>query len=289
MLNKIKIWAEMVKIEHTIFSAPFMLSSMLLAAGESWPKLATFLWASLALLGARSAAMSLNRLIDWQIDALNPRTADRAIPAGKLTPQSVLILSIVGFVLLTISALNLPKLCLYLLPIAVVWLSFYSFAKRFSWLAHYILGIALGGAVLGGWIAVTGKFAWPPVFIGLGVTFWVAGFDILYAIQDLDFDKEQKLHSIPSKLGLEKAILVSKVTHFISLLFFIRAATLLQGIINTKTLIAFWLSIFILTIGLIIEHALIKKDLKNINLAFFTANAYISSLFFICILCGKLL
>ena len=183
------------------------------------------------------------------------------------------------------AALNLPRICLYLLPIAIFWLSFYSFVKRFSWLAHFVLGIALGGAALGGWLAVTGSFAVFPVLFALGISFWVAGFDILYALQDLEFDQKQKLYSIPACFGLENALLISKITHLVSLSFFAGASFYLPTAFESWHYLAGFL---VLLYGLIYEHWLVEKDLKNINLAFFTANAWISTLFFVCILIPKL-
>ena len=147
--STIKEWAEMIKVEHTVFALPFALSGMILGS-RSIPDLATWLWTILAFAGARSAAMTLNRLIDAGIDAVNPRTSMRAIPAGKISPGKALLFAIVSFALMIFSAMHLPPLCLMLSPIAVAWLSFYSFTKRFTWLCHIVLGIALGGAALGG-------------------------------------------------------------------------------------------------------------------------------------------
>lgn len=277
LLEKLKIWSEMIKLEHTIFSAPFMLSAIWIASSPNLPNGQVLFWCSVALLGARSAAMSLNRLIDRQFDALNPRTAQRAIPSGQISGKTVFNLSILGFLLLGLAAFNLPQICLYLLPIAIFWLSFYSFVKRFSWLAHFVLGIALGGAALGGWLAVKGGFSIFAILFSLAISFWVAGFDILYAIQDLEFDQKQKLYSIPACFGLKKALLISKITHIISLSFFASASFYIQDK-------SYLLGFVVLFFGLIIEHWLIEKDLKNINLAFFTANAWISTLFFLCIL-----
>jgi 4-hydroxybenzoate polyprenyltransferase len=285
-IAKLRIWSEMVKLEHTIFSAPFMLASMLLAAEPVWPKLKTFFWCAVALLGARSAAMSLNRSIDAKIDALNPRTSNRAIPAGKLSVKIVFWLALISFALLALAALNLPPLCLYLLPVAVFWLSLYSYCKRFTWLAHFVLGVALGGAALGGWIAVTGSISLSPVIFALGVAFWVSGFDILYALQDQDFDLTQKLHSVPARFGLDTALWVSRVSHLFAVAFFAWAG--LSFKMGPGLTFGYWSGAFSLVLGLVVQHWLIIKDLTKIELVFFMANAWISSLFFICLFMGKL-
>ncbi len=278
----------MIKIEHTVFSAPFMLSALIFASDPKWPSLKVLFWACVALIGARSAAMSLNRLIDWRIDALNPRTAQRAIPAGKLSPKAVFVFSVLGFSLMALAALNLPKICFYLLPVAVLWLSLYSYFKRFSWLAHYVLGIALGGAVLGGWLAVTGSFAIFPVLFALGVSLWVAGFDILYAIQDLSFDQSKGLHSIPAKFGLKPALWISRFTHLITLQLFFAAGFYLPANVSSVVNFGYWSGVFVLGVGVVTQQWLVHKDLKNIEIAFFTANAWVSTMFLICILMAKM-
>lgn len=287
-ISKIKTWAEMIKIEHTVFSAPFMLSSMLLASGKNWPSAITFFWCAIALLGARSAAMSLNRLIDWRIDALNPRTANRPIPSGKISPQTTLWLSILGFGLLALAALNLPKICLYLLPVAVLWLSFYSYCKRFTWLCHWVLGIALGGAVLGGWIAVSGKVEWTPIILASAVALWVAGFDILYALQDLDFDKKNNLFSVPTRFGMAKSLWIARICHLACLILFIWCGFWLKAL-GQYFMFGYWVACVIALLGLVQQHIIIARDQNKIEAVFFTANALISSLFFVCILTGKLI
>ncbi|MDX1917523.1 MAG: UbiA-like polyprenyltransferase [Candidatus Caenarcaniphilales bacterium] len=289
LIEKLKTWAEMIKLEHTIFSAPFLLSAMLLASYPRLPHLETFLWVGLALLGARSAAMTLNRILDASYDALNPRTAARAIPAGKLSPLTAWILALVGFLTLGIAAWNLPPLCLKLLPVAIIWLSFYSFTKRFTWLCHWVLGIALGGAVLGGWIAVTGTLSnWLPILLALAVCFWVAGFDIIYALQDLDFDRSQKLLSVPAQFGREKAIWISRISHLLSV-FWLAGANWVLVCAGSLALFPFLIASLVLLVGLMFEHYLLVKKPHQIDQIFFTANAWISSLFFLVLLVGNLI
>ncbi|MDJ0626451.1 MAG: UbiA-like polyprenyltransferase [Candidatus Caenarcaniphilales bacterium] len=287
--RKIQVWSEMIKLEHTIFSAPFMLASMLIASDDTWPNPMVFFWCGLALFGARSSAMTLNRVIDAQIDAANPRTANRAIPAGKFTSGMGLFVSVIGFVLLTIAAFNLPRICAYLLPIAIIWLSLYSYVKRYSWLCHFVLGIALGGAVLGGWIAVTGSFSTIPFLLALAVSLWVSGFDILYATQDIDFDRKSKLYSVPSRFGLENSMKISQMCHFICVFLFVWVGYLIS--LGQQGLVSYGYSVGLICvlIGLFYQHKIINEDLRNVNVAFFNANAWISSLFFLCILISKIL
>jgi 4-hydroxybenzoate polyprenyltransferase len=196
-------------------------------------------------------------------------------------------MSILGFAIMGLASLYLPRLCLILFPVAVIWLSFYSFTKRFTYLCHLVLGIALGGAALGGWIAVAGQISWVPILLGLAVAFWVCGFDILYALQDLEYDREQRLHSIPAKFGFAKSLWISRICHVISLGFFIATGFIFEASANLT--LAYQIGTGILGIGLLIEHWIIYKDFKKIELAFFTANAFISTLFFLCLLIGKLL
>jgi 4-hydroxybenzoate polyprenyltransferase len=290
-VTSLKVWAEMIKLEHTIFSAPFMLSAIILAKPGSWPSWIVLFWCAVALLGARSSAMTLNRLIDAKIDALNPRTANRAIPAGIFSVNKAILLSILGFALLLLAALNLPRICVQLLPVAVFFLTAYSYIKRFSYWCHLVLGIAVGGAVLGGWLAITGGFAWPPMLLGLAVAFWVCGFDILYALQDLRFDQENFLHSVPAKFGQKKAMRISVICHLLSVLFFCCAAYSFWEF-HSSSVQLFWYSpislgygfgLLVIILGLIQQHQIINKDLTKINKVFFNANALISSCFFLCI------
>lgn len=196
----------MIKIEHTVFALPFALSGLILSLPgkglASLPSLATVFWTVLAFASARCAAMTLNRLIDAGIDAKNPRTRDRAIPAQRISRKTALLISVLSFTVMLLAAANLPPICLKLSPIAVFWLSFYSFTKRFTWLCHIVLGIALGGAALGGWVAASGALSGvSPWLLALAVVTWVAGFDIIYACQDVDFDQGE--NSTPYRLASE--------------------------------------------------------------------------------------
>jgi len=228
------------------------------------------------MVGARSAAMALNRLIDRTIDKTNPRTANRAIPAGKLNIKEVMFFVIGSFILLFISAWQLSDLAFRLFPVAVLFLVFYSYTKRFTWACHYILGVSIGLAPLGAWVAVTNEITYPALVLFLTVALWIAGFDILYATQDLDIDKENGLFSIPSRFGLKKALLIARITHGLTVLglfylFFI-------------TGLGIWYIIGAVIANFILhyEHSIISaNDMSRLNTVFFTMNGILSVIVFI--------
>lgn len=284
LVSKLKEWAEMIKIEHTVFALPFALSGMLLGSSKI-PGLMTWVFTVLAFAGARSAAMTLNRVIDAGIDAVNPRTSMRAIPAGKISGKQALLFAIGSFALMIFSAMQLPPICLMLSPIAVFWLSFYSFTKRFTWLCHIVLGIALGGAALGGWIAAGGALnSIHPWLLALAVSTWVAGFDLIYALQDIEFDREQRLHSIPARFGIANALTVSSALHLVTVCaLFILGTQMSLGP-------AYWVGVTLVTVMLKYEHSLVKADdLSKINAAFFNINGQVSIAAFLAILADRLL
>ena len=204
-----------VKFEHTLFALPFAYGGMLLAAG-GWPGWRVFVLVTMAMVGARSAAMALNRVIDARIDAQNPRTRDREIPAGRLSRRDGLLLAALGLLVLGVAGALLNPLTLALLPIAVVFLTLYPYLKRFTWLCHFWLGATIGAAAAGGWIAVTGAFSFTAVALWLAVGTWIAGFDIIYGVLDLTFDRSVGLHSIPARFGVRRALAVSAITHLVS-------------------------------------------------------------------------
>lgn len=282
-LSTIKEWTEMVKIEHTVFALPFALSGLVLASSNP-PSLLTVLYTILAFTGARSAAMTLNRLIDMNIDAKNPRTSDRALPAGRIKKSTAFLFIVLSFALMLGAASQLPPLCLQLSPIAVIWLSFYSYTKRFTYLCHLVLGIALGGAALGGWIAAGGGLdTIAPWLLALAVSTWVAGFDIIYASQDVTFDQDHKLHSMPSRFGVGTALNLSKLLHVITSL------SLLALGLSLKLSFFFWIGFVVVLAMLFYEHSLVSKDdLSKVNAAFFTVNGVVSILAFLAILSDRL-
>lgn len=297
-MRKLKIILEMIKFEHTIFALPFaylgailgsfvvhhkLVSEVMLIDPNKvplihapWPSWAQIFWITMAMIGARSAAMALNRVIDRYIDAKNPRTKSRAIPAGLISSKEVYIFIIGSFALLFYSAYMLNDLALKLLPIAVFFLTIYSYTKRFTWACHFVLGIALGLAPLGGWVGATGTLHWEALLLFLVVVFWTAGFDIIYSTQDSDYDREHRLHSVPSRFGIAKALIISRVCHLFTviLLFSIYFLTPLDWI--------YLIGCFIATGILIYEHSLVKAhDLSKVNMAFFTMNGILSILVFL--------
>src|SRR5258706_8405454 len=217
LTERTRIFLDAIKFEHTIFALPFAYLGMVLAARaqHGWPGLDKIIWITLAMAGARTLAMALNRLIDAGADALNPRTANRALPRRLLLPREMLLFALAAAVLLVVSAWQLNPLCLKLVPVALVFLVVYSYTKRFTWLCHLVLGLADGIAPIGGWLAVNPTLSaanlLPPLLLGLAVTAWVGGFDLIYSCQDLDFDRSMGLLSIPVRFGVAVALRLSTV------------------------------------------------------------------------------
>ncbi len=267
----IKNWAELIKVEHTVFALPFALSGFILASNGS-PQLDKLFWTVLAFTSARAAAMSLNRVIDSEIDARNPRTKARAIPSGIIKKSNAVTLAVIAFVMMVLAASFLNPLCVKLSPIAIIWLSAYSYCKRFSAFCHFALGIALGGAALGGWIAAGGyPFALCAWLLALAVTLWVTGFDIIYACQDYEFDSKENVFSLPAKIGIGNALKVSRLLHILTVLALVQLG-------YTIHLGAFyWFGISIVAILLFYEHSLVStNNLSKVNAAFFNTNGLIS-------------
>ncbi|BCS51748.1 4-hydroxybenzoate octaprenyltransferase [Geobacter sp. SVR] len=270
MLRKITIFLEMIKFSHTVFALPFALAGGLLAAG-GLPTAGKLLWIVLAMVGARTAAMGLNRLIDAEIDARNPRTAGRAIPAGLIGKGTTLLFIVLSLALLLVSSARLNPLCLKLSPLAVFFLVLYSYCKRFTSLAHVVLGICLAAAPIGAWVAIRGRIDAPALILGGAVLFWVAGFDILYALQDLEFDRNAGLHSIPVALGVEGSLWMARIFHLVML-------ALLLGLFTTLRLGGFFMAGIVVTAGMLLyEHWLLRDgNLDRLDAAFFNMNGYIS-------------
>ncbi|KGP82618.1 UbiA-like polyprenyltransferase [Paenibacillus sp. UMB7766-LJ446] len=278
MFRKIRIFLEMIKIEHTLFALPFAFMGAILGSmvvNDTFPTWMQIVWVLLAMIGARSAAFGLNRMIDQAIDKKNPRTAMRAIPAGLLKNGEVVIFIVLSFVLLFWASSNLNVLSMQLLPIAVFMLVLYSYTKRFTWLCHIVLGMTIGLAPLGGWVAVTGTMDWTAVVLYVTIVFWTAGFDIIYACQDLEFDQGEGLHSIPSRFGLNKSLQIAKVFHVITAVGFL--ALLLM------TDLSWWYGAgMLITYGILFyEHYIVSpNDMSRVQTAFFTMNSVLSLVVF---------
>ena len=270
MFKKIVLYLRLIKFSHSIFALPFALTAAIIAA-SGIPSLKQIFWIAVAMVGARSGAMGLNRIIDRKIDAVNPRTAMREIPAGKVRVADAIVFTIISFAVLILAAYMLNPLCLKLSPIAIAVLFLYSYTKRFTWLSHFVLGLSVSAAPLGAWIAVRGTLDWQILPVGFAVVFWLAGFDALYALQDMEFDKASGLYSIPKRFGIKKTLMLSGIFHFISL-----ALLVFTGMIFELG-IFYWLGMVIAGILFIYEHSLVKPDdLSRLDMAFFNMNGYIS-------------
>lgn len=275
-----KKYLSLIKFSHTIFALPFALVGFFLAiyrfrGGQFTPDLwLTFALVLLCMIFARSAAMAFNRYIDRDIDARNPRTAKREIPAGVISPQSALLFVILNSVLFVAATYFINPLCFYLSPIALLVVLGYSYTKRFTALCHFILGLGLSLAPIGAFIAVTARFELLPILYSIAVLLWVSGFDIIYALQDEEFDKSLNLNSIPTFLGKSRALILSTVLHILCGLVIICAAYL--GDFG----IAHWIGVGIFIGLLAYQHTLVKpNDLSKVNLAFFTTNGMASVIF----------
>ncbi len=275
MFKRLKVYAELVMFSHSLFSLPFALMAMFWAAGGI-PKPSIFIWSIVALLGARNGANALNRLIDRKIDARNPRTAQRHMPLGIVRPKEVMLLVTICFALLVLASAMLNPLCLYLSPVAIGLFFLYSYTKRFTWTCHLFLGITCGGAPVGAWIAVTGTIQWPALVLGALVTCWVSGFDIIYAAQDLNFDRKEGLFSIPARFGIRLSLLFSALLHcavvvILIYLYFLMGAGLL-----------YLIGIGIISVLLVVEHVVVKPDrLESVKFASYSINQIISIVFLV--------
>lgn len=260
---------EMIKFQHTVFALPFALTGMILAA-RGLPPLRTIWWILAACVCARTAAMSFNRWADAELDARNPRTAIRAIPSGQLSRGFVLVFAVVSAALFVLCAAFINRLALLLSPVALVVLLGYSYTKRFTSLAHFVLGLALGIAPIGAWIAVRGRLDAVPLLLGLAVMLWTAGFDFIYACQDYEVDKREGLRSIPVTLGISGALAFSNLLHVLSI-----AALCAVGWLGQLHSVYF-LGVAVVAGLLVWEHLLVNpRDLSRIDVAFFTVNSWV--------------
>jgi 4-hydroxybenzoate polyprenyltransferase len=275
VLHNLRITLEMIKWEHSIFALPFALCGAMLAAG-GFPSIHQLLWIIVAMVAARSAAMAFNRWADAAIDAANPRTSTRALPAGHLSPAFVATFVVVSSAIFVLAASRLNHLSLLLSPVALAVLLLYSYTKRLTRWSHLILGIALGIAPAAAWIAVRGSLDPRILLLTAAVTFWVGGFDVLYACQDYDFDRQAGLHSIPRYFGIGAALWIARAFHLIMVALLV---ALLLAFGMGKFAVIGVLAVILL---LLYEHSLVRpNDLSKLNAAFFTMNGVISVLFFL--------
>lgn len=266
---------ENVKFEHTIFALPFAYIGMVLAV-KGLPTLWQAVWITVAMAAARTFAMSLNRLIDRELDRRNPRTRARPIPSGRLSPALVSLATAVSLLVLVLAAAVLSELALKLLPVALVFLVGYHYTKRFTWLSHYALGVTDAAAPMGAWIAVTNSLGAPASLLGLAVASWIGGFDVIYACQDVEFDRANGLHSIPARFGIRSALWVAKLSHVVTVVALLATGRLL----GLGPL--FYLACLVAAALLTYEHALVRPtDLSRINLAFFNVNGYLAIAVFV--------
>ena len=274
-IAKVSTTLEMIKFEHSVFALPFALTGAMLAV-RGWPTWRQALWLIVAMVGARSAAMTFNRIADLKLDAQNPRTRMRALPTGQISLRFAAGFTVFSCLLLALAAYELNPLAFRLAPVAVAVLIGYSYTKRFTMLSHVVLGTCLGMSPIAAWIALRGGVSLSVILLGGAVTLWTAGFDIIYACQDVEFDHALGLHSIPKRYGVRAALYTSAVLHVLMLVLLVAAARMehlgwlaLVGTLAVASLLAY-------------EHVLVKpSDLSRVNAAFFNVNGYVSVLFFV--------
>lgn len=284
LASRVMTYGRMIKFSHSIFALPFALAAFFLATLREGFEPAKLFWVVIAMVGARSAAMGFNRWLDADIDARNPRTANRELPAGALSKTQVLIFVILSSAALVGAASQLNLMCLVLSPLALAIVFGYSFTKRFTMLSHMVLGLSLAIAPVGAWLAVRGQFEVTPIPIGLAVLFWVGGFDILYSCQDVEFDHKHSLHSIPVRFGVPRALAIARAAHVLAIAFLFAVAfveplhwSYFAGMTVIAALFAY-------------EHSLVKADdLSKINAAFFTVNGWIGVLYLVTVVTAGLL
>ena len=275
VLRQIRIILEMIKFEHTVFALPFAIMSAFFAAG-GLPDWWSLTWILVAMVGARSCAMAFNRIVDADHDADNPRTRMRAIPQGLISRPAVAVFTAVSAGLLVLAAGMLNPLALSLSPVALATIMGYSYAKRFTSLVHLWLGLSLAVAPVGAWIAVTGRFALLPIHLAGIVVLWVAGFDVIYACQDVGFDGKAGLRSIPRRVGVGPALVLSALLH-LGMMVLLSALPVVARPYGVELGVAYWVGCAAVAALLVCEHAIVRPgDLSRVNAAFFTANGTVS-------------
>jgi 4-hydroxybenzoate polyprenyltransferase len=278
--GKLRVLLTMIKWEHTVFALPFAYAGMLAAPVPF--SVSNLFWVTVAMIGARTAGMTLNRIIDAGIDARNPRTADRAIPKGLVGVREAWVFTLVAIALLVLATFFLAPITRILWPLVVLGFVVYPYTKRFTWLCHVALGIANGLAPGAAWVAVTGEISWTPVFIWAGAALWVAGFDVIYALLDRDFDLENRVNSLPARFGIGPALVVSRVWHALSVAFLVAFG------VAAGLGVVYYLGIAVVAWLLFYEQSLVvADDLSKLNVAFFTMNGVISAIFFLFVLLDR--
>lgn len=282
-LQAFRTYLEMIKFEHSVFALPFAMVGMVWASvwegDKGWPGLPVFLLIVLCMVSARAAAMAYNRIVDRDIDAINPRTKGRAIPAGLLTLRQSSLFFYASCVVFFVGAALLNTLTLVLSPIALFTVLFYSHTKRFTPLSHFVLGASLGISPAAAWAAVSGSLAWPVLFVSLGVLFWTAGFDIIYSLQDEEFDRANDLRSLPAAIGKKEALATSRVCHGLAVAFLGLSCWLIGAGPWA------WVGVLVAATALAYEQSLVRPDdLSRVDLAFFTLNGFVSLGFFVFVL-----
>ena len=275
-MGGIQKYFEFVRFSHTVFALPFALASMTVAASANrgWPGWRTFLLILAAMVCARTAAMGFNRIVDRKFDAQNPRTAQRHLPKGQISLVGAWVLVWSAGVMFVVTSLLLNPVCFWLPPVALAVIFFYSCTKRFTDFSHFFLGLALGIAPLGAWLAVRGRFDWPPCVLAAAVVFWLAGFDIIYATEDYEFDRTQGLRSLPVRLGIVGSLHVAQAAHALM------AALLLAFGLISNLRMPYYIGVGIILACLVGQHLLARKqDPVSLNVAFFRMNAVISAVF----------
>jgi 4-hydroxybenzoate polyprenyltransferase len=275
MFAKLNVVLRMIKIAHSVFALPFAIISALVAA-HGLPHWRVLFWIIVAMISARSCAMAFNRLVDYKFDALNPRTKNWALPRGLVSIHFVVLFIVFSSIVFIFSAFQLNELAFLLSPVALSVIFLYSFTKRFTALSHWFIGLALGVAPAGAWVAVRGSLEFLPLWLSAAILFWTAGFDLIYSCQDAEFDRMQQLHSIPSKFGIPAALKLSRICHTITVVLLI--------VFGSQANLGRWYfaGVAVVTVLLIYEHTLVAPDdLSRVNEAFFTVNGLISVLLLI--------
>jgi len=283
LVGKIADYLRLIKFSHSVFALPFAFTAALIAS-EGVPPLYQMFWITVAMIGGRTGAMGMNRIVDSKFDALNPRTRNREIPQGVIKSWEAFIFTAIAFAFLLLAAYKLNPLCFKIAPLFLFVLFTYSYTKRFTWLCHIVLGVSLALAPLGAWIAIKGTFSLHILPLCFAVMFWVAGFDTLYGLQDMDFDRKQGLYSIPSVFGVKASLWIARLFHLITICLLLSLVPIFR-LSNT-----YLVGVLIVSGLMLYEHSLVKSnDLSKLDMAFFNMNGYISITVFVFTLFNYLL